>query len=188
MRLSVDWDNIEDLRRFERQIHELNKRFPLAVARTINQVGRRARTRVERALVKQTGLNREVIKRALVQAETAAPGKLLYSLRARGGFVRLKYFSPRETRAGVVAKPFGQRRLYEGTFMKGGKFPNRKEAKALGGHVWARGSARHKIWQQRSGVRIPEQMITGASAEAFRIEAERVLPERIRKLVLKLLK
>jgi len=81
-----------------------------------------------------------------------------------GGFVRLKYLAPRETRAGVVAKPFGQPQLFAGAFMKGGRFPKRVVAPKLKGHVWQRlNTSGTRLTQVRSGVRIPHEMTSSAS-------------------------
>lgn len=187
MTYTLHWRDVSGLEKLERQMVELETRFPLALARTVNQVGRRAKTRVIRALVKQTGLDRKVIHEAVLEASTAKPGQLLYALRTRGGFIRLKYLKPRETRRGVVAKPFGKSRLYPGSFMRGGKFPNRKDVEYFGGHVWARHGDRMHIHQVRSQVRIPDEMVRAASAESFRVEAEQVLPARVDRLIARLL-
>ena len=73
--------------------------------------------------------------------------------------------------------------------MRGGKFPNRVEAPALGGHVWRRlnKSGTH-ITQARSGMFIPVEMTSGATAAAFQRIAGPLLKERIDAAIVKLLK
>lgn len=187
MDLVVTWDDVRGIRRFERQLRDLNEKFPKALPRLMNQVGDRARTKVVRELTNATGLERAVIRRA-VQTKRAFTGELAYDLRSRGGNVRLKYLQPRETEAGVVAKPFGKRTLYPGAFMRGGVFPNRKNVPAFNGHVMFRNrsSGRHYTFA-RSGVFIPAEMIKGMTAQAFQGEVRTTLPQRIEALAAKLL-
>ena len=74
----------------------------VAIRRAVNHTGNKARTQIIRALVVQTGLKRGVIVRA-VKTRTAHAGSASYTLTTRGGNIRLKYFDPRETKAGVAA-------------------------------------------------------------------------------------
>src|SRR5690606_7015065 len=104
---------------------------------------------------------------------------LTYEMRASGGDVALKYFDPRETRKGVSARPFGKRQVFPSTFMKGGRFPNRK-GMVFNGHVMKRvGPDRFPIEVQKSGVIIPEQMVSGETAAAFQRVVREVLPRRV---------
>ena len=135
MQLVVRWQDISGLRKFDRQIRDLNEKFPKVLPRIINQVGDRAKTRVVRAMVKQTGLKRDVIARAVKNPSRAFSGRLAYDLRSRGGNVRLKYFNPVETDVGVSATPWGRRTIYVGSFIKGGAFPDRKIVRKFDGHV-----------------------------------------------------
>ncbi|RAI01114.1 hypothetical protein DLJ53_18025 [Acuticoccus sediminis] len=82
----------------------------------------------------------------------------------------------------MTAAPWGQRRLYEGTFMKGGAFPNRKTL-ALGGHVFERTVGR-KFRIVKSGLRIPDEMIKGATLGAWEDTAG-LLPERVERIITK---
>ncbi len=185
--LDFRWEDISGIRRFSSGIVRLNDEFPKALPRLVNQVGRRAKTRAVRNLTKQTGLERKVLVKAVKAVDTARPGKLLYSLRTRGGFIRLKYLKPKETRQGVVAKPFGQARLYPGAFMKGGRFPNRKTVAYFGGHVWQRHGPRWQIHQVHSDVRIPDEMVRGDTLASFEREANETLPTRVAALIQKLI-
>ena len=188
--LNFRWQNVNGLHRYADGIKRLNDEFPKVLPRIVNQVGRRARTRVIRNLTKQTGLHRRVIVRAVKNVDTAKPGKLLYSLKSKGGYVRLKYFSARETRRGVSATPFGKRRIFGGTFIMGGLFPYRHVKQwNLDGHVYRRigkASSRH-VTQVRSEVRIPDEMIRGETREAFEHEASVTMPPRIEAVIRKLL-
>ncbi|CDZ43083.1 Hypothetical protein NGAL_HAMBI1146_58560 [Neorhizobium galegae bv. officinalis] len=187
MKLMVTWDDIRGLKRMDRQIRDLNEKFPRALPRLMNQVGDRARTKVVRALTSQTGLDRQVIRRA-VDTQRAFTGKLAYDMRTKGGNIRLKYLKPAETAQGVVARPFGQKTLYPGSFMRGGVFPDRKPVSAFGGHVFHRlNRSGSRITHSRSGVVIPAEMVRGITAEAFQTEVRTTLPARVEALAAKLL-
>lgn len=142
------------------------KSAPAAMARGINATGLKARTEMRRALVAQTGLKYGVFVRAL-KSKAATPGNLRFEIKSRGGNVRLKFFRPRETRAGVVAVPWNRTTLFPGAFMKGGHFPKRVKLN-MGGEVFQRKeSGRLPIEGGRSGLEIPEEMVRGLSRAAF---------------------
>lgn len=187
----------ENIKKYGKQIQELQKRFPKVLPRIVNQVGNRAKTQVIRALTKQTGLPRKTIVKAIGNPAVARPGgSLIYEMTSKGGDIRLKYFDARETRKGVTAKAFGKRTLYPGTFMKGGRFPNRVLVPQFDGHVYRRigygerrdGNRGEMITQVRSGVYIPKEMTTGATKSAFLQTAEPLLKQRVDAAIAKLLR
>lgn len=185
--MSARWaDN--HLNIFRDRIGELNAKFPKVLPRIVNQVGNRAKTLVIRNLTKQTGLPRKTIVKAVGNPNPARPGKLSYEMVTRGGNIRLKYLAPRETRSGVVAKPWNRRTLFPGTFMKGGAFPNRKVVAKFDGHVYRRLNASGtRITQARSGMFIPVEMTTGATAAAFERTAAPLLKTRVEAALKRLL-
>lgn len=173
---------------FGSKIVKLNTQFPNVLPRIINQVGNRSKTQVIRSLTKQTGLPRKTIVKAIGDPGVARVRKLSYEMVTRGGDIRLKYLGPRETRKGVVAKPFGKRMLFAGSFMKGGKFPNRKDVPKFNGHVFHRlNKSGTKITYTRSGVRIPVEMTRGATKAAFERTAAPLLQQRVDDAIRKLL-
>lgn len=173
--------NVDGLDRIANLLAAVGDKAPTAIARALNHTGAKAKTQVIRAVTKQTGLKRGVIVRA-IKPSLASAGSLAYALRSQGGDIRVKYFAPKETRPGVVAKPRGKSTLYAGAFMKGGRFPHRKAiTRALtGGGVYQRiGGARFPVRQARSGVFIPEEMVEGESRRAFLAVADRDLVNRL---------
>src|SRR5690606_18421886 len=88
-------------------------------------------------LVAQTGMKYGVFVRAL-RSSNATPGNLAFRLRARGGNVRLKFFFPKEGQAGTSAAPWNKRIVRPGTFLKGGRFPNRVALRFGKGNVFKR--------------------------------------------------
>lgn len=153
------------------------KQVPLILNRAINHTGDKARNQMRTVLVGQTGLKRKTLVKAVKSRKAFGAGA--YTIYAKGGDVRLKYFGARETRAGVSAAPWNKRRVFGGTFIKGGRFPKRV-ALSMGGHVFKRaGSGRLPIEGGRSGLFIPEEMVSGQSEAAFNSTVDRDLPGRI---------
>lgn len=182
MSLSLEWsaEGRRSMDLMHRAMRELGPaRFNQMGARVTNRVGDMARTQVRRALPVQTGLTRRIIVRA-VKTNRANAGTLTYTMTAHGGRIALKHFKARETRRGVSAAPRGEREVFAGTFMKGGRFPSRVPL-SMGGHVFERsGASRLPIEKVKSDVSIPEEMVTGATGEAFNRTARRVFPQRLR--------
>jgi hypothetical protein len=177
--LAIRWQDVAGLNRFDNGIKALGKDGRKVMQRALARSGDMARTQVYRALTKQTGLKRKVIVKAI---KVKRPGwdDLAYEMKASGGDISLKYFDPRETRAGVSARPFGKRQIFPSTFMKGGRFPNRSGV-LFGGHVMKRtGSGKLPIELQKSGVIIPNEMVSGATADAFQTVVRQSLPRRIK--------
>lgn len=190
MSLTIKWQDVSGLQRLANALGVLESHQKhLALQRAVNHTGAKARTQVVRALAKQTGLPNKLIAKAVrvkkawgASTTSFVPGRgsLDYVMSATGGDISLKYFKARETRRGVTASPFGKRQLFEGTFMKGGGFPNRVNAPRLGGHVFKRvGSTRGPIELQDSGVIIPAEMMTGPTADAFTKVVNRDLAARV---------
>lgn len=175
------------IQKYGKRAEELQRRYPTVLPRIVNQVGNRAKTVVIRELTKQTGLPRKTIVKAVGNPNPAKPGKLSYEMVTRGGNIRLKYLRPKETAAGVIARPFGKATLYPGTFMRGGQFPNRKDVPEWKGHVFFRNGRGRNIAFARSGVIIPTEMTTKATAAAFLRIAGPLLEERIEAALAKLM-
>lgn len=184
--ISVRWAD-DNLKRFGKDIERLQREFPKVLPRIVNQVGNRAKTQVIRNLTKQTGLPRKTIVKA-VQVGLAGGKRLSYEMVTRGGNVRLKYLNPKETADGVVARPFGKSTLYPRTFMMGGAFPDRKVVSKFNGHVFFRNRSSGRSYSfARSGVLIPKEMATGATASAFNAVAGPLLQVRVEAAIKKLL-
>lgn len=188
MAISIRWEDVSGMRRLDNAMGMLTgAQKMVALQRAVNHVGGKARTQVIRALTKQTGLKRRTIVKAIRVKKAhigstngvSDGGSLEYVMSAQGGDIALKFFAPRETRRGVTAAPFGQRKLFAKTFIKGGRFPKRVTAKGLHGHVYERqGAGRGPLHLKDSGVIIPAEMIKGATADAFMAAVEADLPRR----------
>lgn len=165
VRISVDTSDFGGMRRvFERAA----KVAPQAVSRALNRTGQHAFTRVKRAVAKQAGVSQAAaVKYGGMRTEPSSPGNLTYSIVARGGWLPLKHFGARRTKKGVSAAPWGTRRVFPSTFF------------GPGGHVYHRiGKPRlpiEKLW----GPAIPNEMVKGASEQAFYDAVQTVLPARL---------
>lgn len=166
---------------------------PKAIMRAVNRTGDMAYTQMVRSLTKQSGMKHKVIRKALKKSKSwtgssaGAGARDAYVIHSQGGNVRLKYFKARETRKGVTAAPWNRRRLYAQHFIKAGRYPHRVGWQG-GGHVYKReGSKRAPIVQVRSGLYIPDEMIKGASRDAFFSTIQSRLPERLRHELLRIL-
>lgn len=150
-----------DLDKFAALFREVGNQAPHAIRRAVNWTGDKARTRVTRTLVKQTGAKYAAVRRAL-KIKRANYGAMEYRITAFGGFISLKEFSPRQRRDGVSAAPWGRRIVFKHAFISA----------AMGGHVFIRelsGDKRvprlpiKKLW----GPAIPREMLKGDTEKAF---------------------
>ncbi|MBB3996892.1 hypothetical protein [Aureimonas pseudogalii] len=180
MFIELRWGSIRGLERFSEAIRALgNDESRKVLNRAINRTGDSAKGKVNTALAKQTGLRKSIIVRA-VRVRRSGWERLEYRIESSGGDVSLKYFEPRETDAGVSAKPFGQRAVFAQTFLSGGAWPEGRTKLIAGGHAFYRSSgSRLPIERSKSGVVIPAEMVKGATADAFTGAVANVLPRRI---------
>mgnify|MGYP003383607702 CR=1 FL=1 len=164
MQITVTMDGVAS--RYAAQLDKLGAgEAKVALARALKHTGDKAKTQVVRALTAQTGLKRQVLVRAV---KPKMVGQLTFQLETKGGDVSLKFFGAKETRKGVSAAPWGARRIYAGTFTKGGLFPKRTPLSKGGGHVFQRtGKGRLPISRVKSGLYIPTEMLKGQTVAAW---------------------
>ncbi len=179
MSLAINWRDVDGLERFDEALRKLGRNdAPLIYRRALSRTGDMAKTKVVRALTKQTGLPRKVIVKS-IKVTRPSYSDLSYTMRTTGGDIALKFFKARETRKGVSAAPWGKRQVFPGTFMKGGRFPNRVPIN-MGGHVLERTSTfKYPLRKVKSGVIIPVEMLKGETADAFNRTVREVLPVRV---------
>lgn len=137
--------------------------------KVINRHGAMMRRAGVKFLPEQTGLDKKVIRKALV-AKRASARNLVYTLQTKGGYIAYRHFNAYETRQGVYASPRGRRILLQNHFIKGGRFPNRVSLNYKG--TVFKPSIYSKAWgrdfrQEKSNVRIPDEMEKGQMQEAF---------------------
>lgn len=165
---------------FITKLEGMAARFPAEAAAALNTAGPMIRKATVAAETAQTGLKKGTINRAQHEKK-ATVGDLSYSITAGGGDVRAKFFKPRETAKGVVAKPWNKATLFSGAFSRGGRFPERK-ALSFSGVFKRVGAGRLPIKSVHSGLFIPTELVTGQTAAAFdagAAQAGKVIADRI---------
>ena len=157
---------------FETAIHRVGEQAATrAFNRALNSEGNKVRTQVHRALRKQTGA-----KAALINRETrtirSTFAHLTYTIEARGDYLGLSHFSPRQFGYGVRAKPWGRWQRFQSAFLVG----------SLGNNAFVReGKARFPI-KKMFGPSIPKEMVQDATRAAFEAAQPNVLAEATRQL------
>lgn len=178
--ITVDVSQIVNL---ATQLDSVGKQTRKAVLSALNRAGDQGYTVVKRFLAEQTGIKQADLTHGSsgLHKRLAYPETFEYEVVARSSTTPLSYFKPHQTKAGVVASPWGQRRLFTGTFI----------ATMKSGHlgVWAHeaGAAQYvrrisptsgrSYWSQ-SNIR---QLFGPSIAKEMMKEP---IPERFRKAVL----
>jgi hypothetical protein len=141
--------------------HEVQDAARLALNKTMDWVY----PRVVKGVAKVTGIQQKRVRMLIKKHPAKHGGELVASIRSRGQFTSLKDFMPRQTKKGVVAAPWGKRRVFAHTFIG----PN--------GHVYKRlGKGRvpiEKLW----GPAIPKEMIGETIVPIVNEATQRVFPK-----------
>jgi hypothetical protein len=138
-----------------------------ALKRAVNDAGNAARTQVTRTLGRQIGLPYSTVRQGLtIRPALREP---VYEINSVGGYLSLRSFDAEQRRAGVSARPWGQRRVFRSTFM----------IRSLGGQVFRRTTQARfpivKLW----GPAMPQEMVRGAVPGAFEAAVKERLPLRL---------
>ena len=171
---------VDGLNQARAQMEGLGRNAPNIMAAALNAAGELIRQQTVKAEAKQTGLKVDVLERAQHKTN-ATPGRLTFSIVARGGNIRIKHFGAVEGRGGVTARPWGRSQFFQGAFIMSGRPGSRYAVPRLNGQVYERvdqsdlawnrkgGANAHKskIRQVRSDVFIPKEMLRGQTRAAF---------------------
>lgn len=87
-----------------------------ALSRALNHEGDKGRTKIKRALVKQTGIKYGAVNKAVATIR-AKPATLTYTLKARGDETNIAWFGGVQRRKGVSAAPWRKRRIFRHSFI-----------------------------------------------------------------------
>lgn len=180
--VNITGDGVRRFNQLSRQLGDGTARK--VYSRAINDTAAKATTATGRALADQAGLPRRTGAKALKNRDRSTPATLAYVIHVKGGDIRLKYFKPRETDAGVSAAPRNQRTVFVGTFMRAGWWPDRVSKDGWNGQVFYRTGIRKftkkypkgntkfprgmdQFALAKSGVFIPIEATTGQTAQTF---------------------
>ncbi|WP_068086766.1 hypothetical protein [Polycladidibacter stylochi] len=189
IKLSIDDNKLTEFWKVAERLGS-KKEAEKAYRAAINRTGTKVRRAVIKTLPKQTGLKKKIITKALgkpKKARAAFKGnsaQLEYTLTTKGGYISLKHFKAREYKwGGVGAKPRGGLEKHPKAWIKGGRFPNRKEIVKFKGTVFEARTEGKRKWgnsdfrKARSDVRIPEEMTTDDTAKTYENESKHLQPE-----------
>lgn len=159
---------------------QLGPQYRGVLVRTTNWVGARARTQVTKTLAEAMGLSQKDLRNFL-QTYTANAGEIVYTIRGTGRPISLRAFGAVKRNKGVSARPWGERRLFRGTFI----------VASLGGSVYVRtgtfsratkgrykGKMREdikKLW----GPAVPREMAQLVTVRAFNDTVQKQFPQRL---------
>jgi len=151
-----------------------------ALARAVNRTTTTVRSRVIRAIVKQSSIPRAIVAKQVKQrlASTRLDGGALEGVvYASGRPISLKYFQAHQFSWGVRAKVYGQWQRFPHAFM--GPKPG-IIAPALHGNVFMRINVKRTPIRMLEGPSVPEEMIRGEAKKVFEETVATMLPERVR--------
>lgn len=173
-----------NLQRFDNMLGALGSEKMLKVeVRAVKHTGNIAYTAVARHISQNTSLSYAAVKRGMGKPKLPSFVDVRYRIQLNNTRdIPLRMFRARETRKGVTADIPGEagRKLFEGAFMKGGRFPNRVSIAKMGGNVFEReGTARLGIVKVKSGVTIADLAMADEATAVFDEVVQSRLPARV---------
>lgn len=142
-----------------------------AFNRALNSEGNKIRTKVRRALRQQTGAKASLINRE-TKSFRSTFANLTYRIEARGDYLGLSHFSPRQFQYGVRAKPWGRFQRFEGAFLVG----------SLSNNAFVRETSARLPIRKMFGPAIPKEMVQDETKRVFEDTQPDVLAEATRQL------
>jgi hypothetical protein len=173
-----------NLKRFDNMIGALgSEKMLLVEVRAVKHTGNVAYSAVAKYIAGETSLGLRRVRRLMGAPKLPTFADPTYRIQLDNqNEVPLRMFGARETRRGVTANIPGQsgRTLFEGAFMKGGRFPNRVSIAKMGGNVFEReGRERLGIVKVQSGVTIASLGMEAGSIAVFNSVVKQRLPRRV---------
>jgi hypothetical protein len=101
------------------QLSTVGKRVRKTILAAMNRAGDQGFTVVKRTLAAQTGIKQSDLTGGAsgIRKQIATSGSFEYDVVAKSSTTPLSYFHPTQTAPGVSASPWGQRRIFSGTFL-----------------------------------------------------------------------
>lgn len=138
--------------------------------RAVNHTLDKVHTAVLRTLADQIGAPQNVIRRyGKITKIKANNATLTGIIRCAGGPIPLKHFRAYQTRKGVSAAPWKNRKVYRSAFI----------VPSLGGHAFWRTSHKRLPIERIAGPNVPKEIVKDASAAAFHAVTAATLPARV---------
>ena len=162
--INIRYDG-SDLLRFADDMRDFGDELPAACARALNCTGDMVATQMGRTLSEETGLGVRDI-RSDFEVSKASPDDLEYTITVPSRQTTLGEFAPHPTRKGVSARPWGERRVFPGSFE-------------------VRDEVYHRLGKERYpiaplyGPDIAREAARGETTDVIVETFERVMPERL---------
>ena len=162
--INIRYDG-SDLLRFADAMRDFGDELPAACARALNRTGDMVATQMGRTLAEETGLGVRDI-RSDFEIEKASPDNLECTVTVPSRQTTLGEFDPRETKKGVSARPWGERRVFPGSFE-------------------VRDQVYHRLGKERYpiaplyGPNVAKEAARGATPDVIQETVAEVLPERL---------
>ena len=109
--------NVEFTKKLSKLFEEAGLSSTYAVSKAIDEVGNKVKTQVIRTVARQAGVKYGYVGQVIHAKQAMGAGNGEFKLVASDVTLSLKEFSPRQTRAGVSAAPWGKRRVFPHTFI-----------------------------------------------------------------------
>jgi Prophage minor tail protein Z (GPZ). len=159
-------DIIKGLNKFERQF------VPQAMARSLNEVGRRVNAKVRRSVADDTGLKVRDLGREFITLSRARRNRLRYIIRYLKGAVPLKAFNPSQGKNGVTVRgAWGETQMYPGAFI----------VDKLGRHVFKRTSEKRLPIRKMYGPIPAREAASEKNQRLVQAIVDKELPDKMRK-------
>jgi hypothetical protein len=162
-----------DLDKLQRNLNDFQKKqLPKATWWALNQTGARVGRQMVKEVAKEAGVSQKDLKRRGFYVTARAKLKdLVFEVRSRYGAIPLKDFKPVQTKNGVRARAWGQKKVYEGAFI----------VNSIGRHVFKRRTGKRLPIDKLHGP-IPFKMFEAVTTQQRAIELlKRTFPERLAK-------
>ena len=101
------------------------KYIPKAMVTALNKVGKEVVTQAKRELKEATGLKAGTVAKKITK-DKARRGDEEYTIRIKSKYLNLIEFNARQTKRGVSAKAWGNRKIYRGAFIGSGRNSGKK--------------------------------------------------------------
>lgn len=164
MGINITFD-VRGLQAWADAIDRFAEELPAAASRALNRAGDQATTRVGRVLADETGAGVRDVRDSIEQVPST-PDDLVYTISVSGEWMPLSEFDPHETRKGISARLWGERRAFPNTFEFNDEVFHRTGKERL---------PIEKLW----GPNLAVEAARGATEQVIRDTVAEVLPERL---------
>ncbi|RCL03055.1 MAG: hypothetical protein JSC189_000466 [Candidatus Tokpelaia sp. JSC189] len=141
-------------------------RLNWALRNAVNDTAKQLERQAERDVAKATSIPGRRVKARIYIRPMATADLLEATVHGSKSPIPLKIFKAKETPIGVTVRIWGKKQLLPNAFIRGGKFPDRKDL-GMDGHIFARISKNRSPIHKGSGATIAEAMVQQVISNAL---------------------